>query len=507
MPRFKDYDYNQSVMVPVSFDRQILPGTFEHSVNYLVDEKLDLSIFDSKFKNDDTGRPAYDPAILLKIVLLAYSRGVTSSRKIEALCRENVVFMAISADSRPHFTSISNFISGCPEQIAKLFQQVILICDDLGLIGKEMFAVDGCKMPSNASKEWSGTKAELRKKAQKIDRAVRYLLKKHRDEDKKGHAEESIRRREERQVEKLLAASDKIEKFLANNEERLGRSGKPVKSNLTDNDSAKMKTGHGVIQGYNGVAAVDGKHQVVVAAEAIGSGDEHGLLEPMLDQVEQNLDASPLEDSKVLADSGFCNRDALDYLERRQIDGYVADHGFRSRDPRFAEAGRYKPAATPKVSPKARFTTEDFQADIQRKTCICPAGKALWLKCERAKIRDTIFMQFQAHQADCDACELRGRCLRSVKQKGARQVNILLEVIPREAHGPLVRMREKIDSALGRAIYGHRLGIVEPVFGHLRENLGLRRFSLRGREKVDAQWKLMTMLHNLTKIHRYGLAT
>ena len=136
MPRFKEYDYNQAVMVPVSFDRQILPGTFEHSVNYLVDEKLDLSIFESKFKNDDTGRPAYDPAILLKIVLLAYSRGVTSSRKIEALCRENVVFMAISADSRPHFTSISNFISGCPEQIAKLFQQVILICDDLGQRGQ-----------------------------------------------------------------------------------------------------------------------------------------------------------------------------------------------------------------------------------------------------------------------------------------------------------------------------------------------------------------------------------
>lgn len=506
MPRFKEYSYQQTVMVPVSFDRQILPGTFEHSVNYLVDEKLDLRIFDSKFKNDDTGRPAYDPAILLKIVLLAYSRGVTSSRKIEALCRENVVFMAISADSRPHFTSIANFISGCPEQIAKLFQQVILVCDDLGLIGREMFAVDGCKMPSNASKEWSGTKDELRKKAQKIDRAVRYLLKKHRDEDKKGHADESIRHREERQVEKLLAASDKIEKFLAQSEERLGRSGKPVKSNMTDNDSAKMKTGHGVIQGYNGVAAVDGKHQVVVAAEAFGSGDEHGLLEPMLEQVEQNLGANPLDEAKVLADSGYCNRDSLDYLEENRIDGYIADHGFRSRDPRFAEAGRFKPASTPRISPKARFTTDDFQSDIDNRTCICPAGKALWLKCARARITGRLFMQFQAHQADCASCQLRAQCLRSSRQKGARQVNILLEVLPRTEHGPLVRMKEKIDSALGRAIYSHRLGIVEPVFANIREMLGLQRFTLRGKTKVNAQWQLMTMLHNLLKIHRYGLA-
>lgn len=102
MPKFKDYDYNKTVMIPVSFDQQILPGPFEHSINYLVDHGLDLTIFHHRFKNDDNGRPAYDPAILLKIVLLAYSRGTTSRRKIEALCRENVVFMAIAADSRPH---------------------------------------------------------------------------------------------------------------------------------------------------------------------------------------------------------------------------------------------------------------------------------------------------------------------------------------------------------------------------------------------------------------------
>lgn len=511
MPRFKEYDYHQSVMVPVSFDRQILPGSFEHSVNYLVDRKLDLSIFDSKFKNDDTGRPAYDPAVLLKIVLLAYSRGVTSSRKIEALCRENVVFMAISADSRPHFTSIANFISGCPEQIAQLFQQVILVCDDLGLIGKEMFAVDGCKMPSNASKEWSGTKAELRKKAQKIDRAVRYLLKKHRDEDKKGHAEESIRRREAQQIEKLLAASDKIEQFLERNEERKGRSGKEVKSNITDNDSAKMKTSHGVVQGYTGVAAVDGKHQVVVAAEAYGTGDEHGLLEPMIEQIEKAFEKdedSPLNEGKVLADSGYHSEKALEHLEEKQVDGYVADNGFRSRDPRFATASRHKTnePTRPKAT-KQRFGVEDFTADTERKTCICPAGKSMWLKCERAKITGRIFMQFQAHQADCDGCQLRGQCLRSVKQKGARQVNILLETLPKVANGPLARMKAKIDSVMGRHIYSRRLGIVEPVFGNIRETLGLNRFSLRGKTKVDGQWKLMTMLHNLLKIHRYGLAT
>lgn len=516
MPRFKPYDYRQTVMLPIDFAQQILPGTFEYSVHYLVDNELDLSLFNARFANDETGRPAYDPAILLKIVLLAYSRGITSSRKIEALCRENVIFMALSADSRPHFTTIADFISGSAAQIADLFGQVLMTCDALGLIGKEMFAVDGCKMPSNASKEWSGTKADLKKKAKKIDRAVRFLLGKHREEDKRGVAEPNVRQREEQQKETLRQASRKIKDFLARNDDRIGRSGKVVQSNITDPDSAKMKTSHGVIQGYTGVAAVDGKHQVVLAAEAFGTGQEHGLLEPMIESVREAFNGESFDEgdailgeARILADSGYHSGDTLDYLEDNKIDAYIADKGFRARDPRFTTAARHKAnePAKPKTT-KALFTTEDFQADIEKQTCICPAGKRMWLKCARARIHNHEFMQFQGYQADCDACALRLKCLRNPKPKAARQVHILLGRANTEKakNSPIERMKQKIDSALGRHIYGQRLGIVEPVFGHLRETLGLRRFSLRGKTKVDAQWKLMTMVHNITKIHRYGWA-
>lgn len=93
------------------------------------------------------------------------------------MCEQNVVFMAMSADSRPHFTTIADFVSSCHEEIGNLFRQVVLVCDELGLIGHEMFAIDGCKLPSNASKEWSGTRGDLEKKRLKIDRAVRRILK------------------------------------------------------------------------------------------------------------------------------------------------------------------------------------------------------------------------------------------------------------------------------------------------------------------------------------------
>jgi transposase len=111
MAPYKDVHYDQDKFIPVSFSKQILPGTFEYTLSYLIAQELDLSVFDSRYHNDETGAPAFDPGVLLKIILYAYSRGITSSRKIEQACRENIIFMVLSADTQPHFTTIAEFIS------------------------------------------------------------------------------------------------------------------------------------------------------------------------------------------------------------------------------------------------------------------------------------------------------------------------------------------------------------------------------------------------------------
>src|SRR4030043_1130339 len=129
MAKYKKYDYTQGKFIPIHFDKQILPGTFEHTLHYLIDNEIDLSIFDLRYSNDDMGAPAYDPAILLKIILYAYSKGITSNRSIERLCRENVVFMALSADSSPHFTTIADFIARLDAEIVSVFRDVLLVCD------------------------------------------------------------------------------------------------------------------------------------------------------------------------------------------------------------------------------------------------------------------------------------------------------------------------------------------------------------------------------------------
>lgn len=107
MAKYKKYSYDQVRFIPIHFDRQILPGTFEYTLSYLIDNEINLSLFDIRYSNDETCAQAYDPAILLKIVLYAYSRGIVSSRKIARCCQENIIFMALSADTRPLFTTIA----------------------------------------------------------------------------------------------------------------------------------------------------------------------------------------------------------------------------------------------------------------------------------------------------------------------------------------------------------------------------------------------------------------
>ena len=156
MARYKPQDHN-SLLLPVVLSEQIVPGSFAFALNYLIDYELDLSALDAKFKNDEVGASAYDPRVMLKIVLLGYSQGLMSSRGLERACLLNVQFIAISGDSQPSHTHIAKFVCSLSAQIKPLFSQVLLTCDAQGLIGRDMFAIDGVKLPSNASKERSGT--------------------------------------------------------------------------------------------------------------------------------------------------------------------------------------------------------------------------------------------------------------------------------------------------------------------------------------------------------------
>jgi transposase len=511
MAKYKHYDYSQMKLLPVSFKEQILPGTFEHTLNELIDHEVDLTVFAERYRNDETGAPAYDPAILLKIILYAYSRGITQSREIARLCRENIVFMALSADTTPHFTTIADFIATLEREIVSVYLDVLLICDEAGLIGREMFAVDGVKLPSNASKEWSGTRADFEQKAQKMERAIKHLVKRHRAADVSDE-DPSLRAARAKQIKTLKASVAKVKGFLRERKDRTGSSGRVVKSNITDNESAKIKTGKGVIQGYDAMAVVDAKHQVIVQAHAFGAAQEHALLVPMLEHTRESFrrmgtPEDVLKRAAVLADSGMHSEANLEYLFTNGVDAYVADTLFRKRDPRFASAERHRPTRPdePWARPKPRglFTPKDFQLDGQHRFCICPAGKRLYRNGANVCIRGNVGVKFRGAKRDCISCALRQQCLRNPGSTPVRQVVFFMgREQRRESYTSL--MKRKIDTEQGRYRYSRRLGIVEPVFANITSAHRLRRFSLRGRVKVDTQWQLFCLVHNIGKIQRYG---
>src|SRR5690554_6236284 len=223
MARFKHYDYNQQTMVVINYLEQLQLGTFEFALHYLISEKLDLSAFHQPYKNDTEGRPAYDPAILLKIILFAYSKGITSSREIQWCCETNIIFKALSCDSVPHFTTIAHFVSSQSQAIATLFEQVLLVCDQQGLLGHELFAIDGCKMSSNAAKEHSGTLNELSQKREKIKRKIQHCLKEHKKLDGRKPSERDRKKQLEKASDTLAKEFERIDQFLKTATPRMGQ--------------------------------------------------------------------------------------------------------------------------------------------------------------------------------------------------------------------------------------------------------------------------------------------
>jgi transposase len=170
MAKYKKYDYSQMVMIPVSLENQLIPGTLEHAIHEVIGKKVDLSIFDEKYKNDKTGAQAHDLKLLLKVVLLAFSRSMIGSRKIERACQENITFMALCCGMDPDYSTIAHFISSIKDEIIHIFCDVLLYCEELNLLGGTHFSLDGCKLPSNASKKWSGTFKEFKHKRNKEDK-------------------------------------------------------------------------------------------------------------------------------------------------------------------------------------------------------------------------------------------------------------------------------------------------------------------------------------------------
>jgi transposase len=501
MAKYKKYNYSQTVLLPVSLSEQLMPGTLEFAIHTLVEERMDMSRFDAKFKNDETGRRAYNPKSLLKIIILAYSRGIIHSRKIERECKRNVTFMALSCWQEPDHSTIAAFVSNLKDEIQLLFRDVLLVCEEMDLLGGTEFSLDGCRLPSNASKRWSGTFSVLKEKKEKIERRVKYMLEEQVEADKTQAKDSSEGTKRVRHIEKLKKQAARIEKFLQENEPKPGKQYKEVKSNITDNESAMMTTTHGPVQGYNAQALVDSQHQVIVAGEAFGCGQDYHHLAPVVDGAKDNMEAigkedDCLKDSILSADTAYHSTDSIKKCEDEGIDAYIPDKEYRKRHPGLSVK------ESSKARRRKKFSREDFKYDETTDQYECPKGKRLKLFTDKAKSDGNLYRGYRTDVKDCEGCILRQGCISKKGEAGKRRRLMIL--VEGQNRNYSKEMAAKIDTERARKIYPRRVAIVEPVFANIRTQKRLDRFTLRGKIKVDIQWLLYCMVHNIEKIVNFG---
>ena len=475
MKRFKSTGSNQIFLLPPSLDELVPKDSLARLVSEIV-EMLDLELLYRRYCRD--GRPAYHPKMLVKILFYAYSNGITSSRKIAQRLEQDTHFMFLSAMEHPDFRTISDFRKNNLDLLGEFFKQIVLICVQLGMVSVGHISIDGSKIKASAAKKNTKDANQLQLEIEKLEQEISALFAEaetnDQDEDKKfGHQN----RGDEipQQVQDCLKRKQKLEQAKQLLEQR-----GLTKINLTDPDSKFMKTPTHLEVCYNAQLAVDSDNQIIVANDVTVDALDSRQFTPLYEQSVTNVGKAPDE---VSTDCGYANHKNYKYIQNNNIDAYVPPDRNALKDETDED-------------PSKNYSKEKFSYCADKDIYICPESRELH------------FVQFKKHRGclirvyrctNCSGCPAIELC-QDKKNKSKRRMLHIYETDDFIAH-----MRNKLKTEVGKQKYKKRLVTVEPVFGNLKYNLGFQEFSLRGHEKVRGEFNLMSIAHNLRKIHVYKL--
>ena len=444
-----EWNRDQMYLMPVSLEDWLPEG---HLAWFILDvvEAIDISKFYLKYRADGWGRAAYDPQMMVSLLLYAYCLGVRSSRQIERACEVDVAFRVITTNQRPDYSTVCRFRSQNEEELGMLFTQVLRLCAEAGLVRVGLVALDGTKVKANASLSANRTQEH-------IEAEVRKMLAEAREKDEEedqlfgkdsrgdeipeelkdrrsrlARLKECQERLAQEKDERVQCQAERVKKRQVEEEamghEKRGRKPKEVakvmqaeaktKANVTDPDSRIMKTRVGYIQGYNAQAVVD-RGQIILAADVTQEPNDVHQLHPMTEKAQQELQAVGIEEGikRELADAGYWSEDNI--------------VNSSPTDPDFLIA-----------------TRKDWK---QRK---------------------------------------------ALREQGAPRGRIPKQLSVRD------RMERKLLTKGGRALYKLRSQMVEPVFGQIKSARGCDTFMRRGLGAARNEWQLICATHNLLKLFR-----
>ncbi len=470
MARFKPYRKKQLMLLPPSIEDFIPPSHLARVVDEVV-EALDTEEIEDKYS--DLGQNTYHPKIQLKLLFYGYATGNRSGRKIARMCETDTAYIYLAQMYRPDFRTINDFRKNNLDEIKRYFVEIIRMCKALGMVKVGEISIDGTKMKANAANRRTKNKDGYQKWLNRIEEEIRGILKEAEEiEEEENRLYGQDKRGDELPEE--ISAKDKLRKKIKKIMETLTT--EKEKRNLTDPDARFMKGGRGKVDiNYNGQIAV-GEDQVILAAEVINEANDRDALTGILEQAERNTNS---EIEEVIADSGYSSYDNYEYLQERGKKGYIPDQ-YLSK----IEQGEYKKEAR-------HYHEENFVYDKEKDVYICPDGRELRPYKRRHSERGVKKRRQVIYRGiECSDCEVRKLCTKQKARTIARE----------ERRELLEEMRERLLSEEGRKKYRKRLFTAEPPLGNIKHNLGYRGFLLRGLAKVDGEFKLMCIGHNLKKM-------
>jgi transposase len=326
---YRPYDPDQLILLPQAVRDFVPAGDVAHFIGDVVDA-LDLSAIEAVYEHEVRGYPPYHPRMMTKLWLYGYALGSTSSRKLAHLVQRDVGFMMLAAGNRPDFRTLARFRQRHLGELAGLFKQVLRLCRRHGLLGLRHVAVDGTKLRANASKHAAMSYSRMRQEDARISREIdAWFAEADRVDAEEDERYGTDRRGDELPPELQTAAGRQraIREALAALQQEAKAEGRAepeerAQRNFTDPESRIMRGGDGAfIQGYNAQAAVDAKHQIIVAAMLTPMAADAPLLVPMVDLVRTNLGRNPRQ---LSADAGYCSAANLAVLADRRLDPFIA---------------------------------------------------------------------------------------------------------------------------------------------------------------------------------------
>lgn len=446
---------NQYSLVPTCYDEKIAADNPVRVLEVFVDS---LDMKELNFKNADrqkekAGRPSYNPKDLLKLYLYGYFNGIRSSRKLERECERNIELFWLINELKPDFRTISEFRKNNINSMKGVFKQFSILCDSLGLLGKEIVAIDGSKFRANNGRKKNYTKGKIEKQIkyyeENIDKYIEIL-----DKEDLEEKENKVKINKQELKKKIKEAKERVEE-LEGIKKEIEKKGE---ISITDPDARHMKTSNnGTDISHNVQIAVDNKTDLVVEIDVTSSPADQRQLSNMAIKSKKDLN---VEELTVLADKGYWNGEELKKCEENNIRAIVS---------------------SPKEQGKKGYKKSDFKYNKEEDIYICPMGKILSQKGKK----EIKYMNTKA----CKECPNKEKCTQS---KRGRVISV------GENEKYLERAKKMQQENMN--LYKQRQMIVEHVFGTVKRDLGYTHLLLRGNEKVKGESYMHFLIYNIKRV-------